>query len=64
MKMTRADFARWILLAVVCWTVVSALAGSAIGVMIGCTYVGIAIAATMDSEIKKVLRRKYGEKDC
>ncbi len=60
--MNRVDFARWILLAVVCWTVVSALAGSAIGVLIGCTYVGIAIAATLISEIERRDRR-YGKKE-
>lgn len=46
MEMTRSERARWILLFVLCATVVSALAGSVIGVILGSFYVFVAVLTT------------------
>ena len=51
--MTRADFARWLLFAVLSWTVLSALTGNPIGVIIGSLYVFTAIAGTIIDVIDK-----------
>lgn len=51
--MNRVDFARWMLLFALCGTVVSTLAGSAIGVLIGTTYIITAIVATAIDLIQK-----------
>lgn len=47
MMMTRTDFARWLLFAVICWTFVAAYAGNLIFVIMGALYVLIASVATV-----------------
>lgn len=51
--MSRADFARWLMLGVLSWTVLSALTGNAIGVIIGALYVFTAIAGTIIDMVEK-----------
>ena len=51
--MTRADFARWIFFAVICWIATAAYAGSTIGVILGSLYVLIACTATVADAIRK-----------
>ena len=51
--MTRADFARWLMVAVLSWTVLSAITGNPIGVIIGSLYVFTAIAGTIIDVIDK-----------
>lgn len=57
--MTRADFARWLMLFAVCGMVVSAVAGSTIGVLLGATYIIVAITATAIDIIQKEGRDGY-----
>lgn len=45
--MTRADFARWMMVAVLSWTVLSAITGNPIGVILGSVYVFTAVSATV-----------------
>ena len=52
-EMRRVDFARWMLVFVLCCTVVATMAGSAIGVLLGTTYIVIAITATLVDIIEK-----------
>lgn len=51
--MTRADFARWLMLGVLSWTVLSALTNNPIGVIIGAVYVFTAIAGTIIDVVEK-----------
>lgn len=51
--MTRADFARWLMLGVLSWTVLSALTNNPIGVIIGALYVFTALAGTVLDVIEK-----------
>lgn len=60
MEMSRTDFARWLLFAVVCWTFVAAYAGSVIGVILGALYVVAALIGTLIDEIE---RNNHGEED-
>lgn len=61
--MERVDFARWMLLFALCGTVVSTLAGSTIGVLIGTTYIVIAITATLVDIVEKGERNERRHND-
>lgn len=58
--MTRADFARWMMVAVLSWTVLSALTCNPIGVILGSVYVFTAVSATF---INMIERRDDGKEN-